>query len=97
MVYPYRCTVCPGQIAIVKGASEAARNEYCPDCGTKLKREWTVPYASVKTPDPVWVRKARSDGQEIANTEDYKTPIKPKTHDYQPTEKEMREIANAIA
>ena len=97
MVYPYRCSNCPGETAIVKGASEADKIEYCSVCGGMLIRVWTVPHASVKTPVPSWVSKARSDGQEIANCEDYKTKIKPKVHDYQPTDHEMREISNAIS
>ena len=97
MVYPYKCESCPGETAIVKGASEADKIEYCSVCGGILIRVWTVPHASIKIPVPAWVSKARSDGQEIANVEDYKTKRKPITHDYQPTETEMREIAHAIS
>jgi predicted nucleic acid-binding Zn ribbon protein len=97
MVYPYRCCNCPTETEIIKGAREANRDEYCVNCGGLLIRVFTVPHATVKNPVPAWVSKARSDGQEIANVEDYKTKRKPVTHDYQPTETEMREIANAIA
>jgi len=92
VVYPYECS-CGYTTEVVKGCRDAARTEYCPSCNAAImERRWTVPLFNVRSPDPIWVQKAKSDGQSIANVDDYKS-IKPKVKDYQPTDTEMREIA----
>jgi putative FmdB family regulatory protein len=41
MIYPYKCNECDRIHEIKKPMDEAARDEYCPDCGAKLQRIFT--------------------------------------------------------